>query len=115
MLILPSIIKAKLNLKFLMVTLLLGSSLSFHITNAKESSVNSSVQSKNPVLKLMIKDYGTYGQVFNIAEECILKEIMERLELAKENGTVNASDPWPCADGHVASAPRHDKCRHHTR
>ena len=56
MLILPSLIKAKLNLKFLMVTLLLGSSLSFHIANAKESSVNSSVQSKNPDLKLMIKD-----------------------------------------------------------
>ena len=87
MLMLPSL-KAKLSLKFLMVTLLLGSSLSPHIANAKESTTNSSVQSKNPDSELMIKDYGTYGQVFNIAEECLLKEIMERLELAKENGTL---------------------------
>lgn len=38
--------------------------------------------------KLIIKDYGIRGNVFNIAETSILEEIMEKLEIAQKDGTL---------------------------
>jgi conjugal transfer pilus assembly protein TraW len=49
----------------------------------------SSIPREKTSSKPIIKDYGTHGQVFNIAEECLLEEIMSRLELAKEDGTLD--------------------------
>jgi conjugal transfer pilus assembly protein TraW len=67
-------------LQALIANLLIVVSLSFNIARGEAS--------KNPNADLIIKDYGTYGHLFNIAEPSMLEEIMEKLELAKENGTL---------------------------
>ena len=46
------------------------------------------VQNQYPEPTLTIKDYGVHGNLFKIEEESLLKEIMAKLELAKENGTL---------------------------
>jgi len=43
---------------------------------------------KNLESNLSVQDYGTRGQTFAIDELSLLEEIMEKLDLAKENGTL---------------------------
>ena len=85
MLILP-FSKAKLNVKVLITFLLVGTGI---LINNGASARGSSIPREKTNSQPIIKDYGTHGQVFNIAEECLLEEIMSRLELAKENGTLD--------------------------
>lgn len=62
------------------------------ITWAMICSVTSSqateLQNQYPEPTLTIKDYGVHGNLFKIKEESLLKEIMAKLEAAKENGTL---------------------------
>ena len=46
------------------------------------------LQNQYPEPTLTIKDYGVHGNLFKIEEESLLKEIMAKLESAKENGTL---------------------------
>jgi conjugal transfer pilus assembly protein TraW len=46
------------------------------------------VETQSQEQTLTIKDYGVHGHLFDIAEESLLKEIIAKLELAKENGTL---------------------------
>ncbi len=85
MLILP-FSKAKLNVKVLITFLLVGTGI---LINNGASARGSSIPREKTNSQPIIKDYGTHRQVFNIAEECLLEEIMSRLELAKENGTLD--------------------------
>jgi conjugal transfer pilus assembly protein TraW len=76
-------------------------------------------EKKNLESNLSIYDYGTRGQTFSIAELSLLEEIMEKLELAEENGTLKKmqtefSDkvkakvlrPTPVANLHKATTNR---------
>ena len=84
--LIPPFSKAHLTSKVLKTFLLVGTGI---LINNGASARGSSIPREKTSSKPIIKDYGTHGQVFNIAEECLLEEIMSRLELAKEDGTLD--------------------------
>lgn len=84
--LIPPFSKAHLTSKVLKTFLLVGTGI---LINNGASARGSSIPREKTNSKPIIKDYGTHGQVFNIAEECLLEEIMSRLELAKEDGTLD--------------------------
>jgi conjugal transfer pilus assembly protein TraW len=62
---------------------------SFVLIASVASSLAAEVQSQNPEQAYVIKDYGVHGHLFDIQEESLLKEIMEKLEVAEKNGTLD--------------------------
>jgi conjugal transfer pilus assembly protein TraW len=62
--------------------------ISFAMICSVTSIQAAELQNQYPAPTLTIKDYGVHGHLFDIAEESLLKEIMAKLELAKENGTL---------------------------